>query len=1412
MAKLEQRGIRLSLDGDRLRVRAPRDALNAADTDALRAHKAEIIDLLRASSSVPTAQPRPAALPLSFAQERLWFLAQLEGGANAYNLALLLHLRGPLDTTALADALAVVIARHEVLRTCFAATAGVPRQQISEQITIAIEPIDLSGLPRGDRLDAATTALRERAARPYDLTQGPLLRAALARLDEADQVLLIGLHHIVADGWSLTLLTQELDAAYRARLGAREPTLPPLPLQYADYALWQRRLAEGAEWRRQLDWWQAQLAGAPTLLDLPTDHPRPSVQDTAAASLPIRLNAETTARLEQLGRQHGATLFQTLLALWAVLLRRWSDVDDIVIGTPSANRHHPGLEPLIGSLVNTLALRADLSGDPSFVGLLARLRRTTLDAYAHQDIPFEQLVKALKVERSLSHAPLCQVMLTVEYADSHPAARDYALGEAGGRWIDAGRDSSELDLALELVRTDDGLSGWLDYSRALFEPNSIERMAGHLRVLANAVLADPNRAITALPLLTEAERRVLLEDWNPPLSRQAAEGCIQTLLERQAARTPDATALIVARPGIAPEHSERLSYAELNARANRLARQLLELTPPPLPSQNALGMDAPAPDRPTPLIGVCIGRSADLLVVILGILKAGFGYVPVDPSWPGQRIGLILADARPFALITEPGLLGADRTGEMIPIDLDQAVRASRERDGSDLPCRTRADDIAYIMYTSGSTGVPKGVVIEHRNVFGYVQAFVPWARMTAADRALLHGSIAFDMCIEEVFPAWSVGASVVLCGDPTGIDAIVDDAIRHRASLLCAAPLLVQYCNSRADALADLRLIASGGDVLRAEDVDRLLARGIEVTNAFGPTETTVTATSHRVRPGENPLPIGRPLANTRAFVLDARLNPVPIGVPGELCIGGTGIGRGYWNRPELTAERFITWQNGERLYRSGDRARWRADGRLEFVGRMDRQVKVRGFRVELGEIEAAITMHPAVDQAVVLPRTDDTGQKRLIGYLVPVAEPHAEQTEASLQGFTGDVGGDFPAILREHLRARLPSWMIPGAFVVLEQLPLTPTGKIDRKALPEPSAASAPAAARHPRSVTEQDLLAIWRDLLDNPEIGIFDDFFQLGGHSLLAVRLAARISDAFDAELPLQALFRYPTVAQMAGFLEQAHPEWTWSTLIALQPRGDKAPLFCIPGDGGNVFYFHPLVRALGTDRPCCGLESLGLDGKQPPHATVEAAAAHHIAQLRARWPEGPYHLAGHSFGGLVAFEIAQQLCRAGAHVGMLAILDTLPPSMPLPRATEPELMCIFEGLFAEELDRPTALRVEQLDVLDPAQRLDALRVALERLEALPAGATTAQVRALFEVFRINNQTEYHPGSVIARPLDLLLAEEAPASEREQIIKGWSELAPVRAQIVPGSHTTMTYPPHVERLAERLRGCLTHAEGRV
>jgi amino acid adenylation domain-containing protein len=1399
LSRLKQQGVRLGLEGDQLRVRGARTALNADDIEALRTHKTEIITLLRESVPVeiPLSPPqRPADLPLSFAQERLWFLAQLENTASAYNMGLALRLHGSLQAEALTAALNTVVARHEVLRTSFPARDGNPRQQIARQLDIPLDSIELSHLPEPGRIDVCMRVLREHLAHPFDMVRGPLIRAALAHLAKEDNVLFLCMHHIIADGWSLGLLTRELDAAYQSVITGQLSTMPSITLQYADYALWQRELAKSTEWQRQLLWWRQQLDGAPTLLGLPTDRPRPSEQDSAGGTFPLALNNRLTAQLERLSEQYGASLFMTVFALWAVLLGRYSSEDDIVVGTPIANRHRPGLDPLIGCFVNTLPLRADISGDPSFTELLGRLRQVTLDAYAHQDIPFEQLVNELRIERNLSHSPLFQVMLSVEYAQSHPAARDYSLGDLRASWVDLGRNHTELDLGIELVSTNNGIHGWLDYSKSLFEPETIERMAGHFQVLAEGVATDPMRAISKLPLLTEAERNQLLDEWNPVDTDIGTNVCIQQLFEEQVARTPNAIAVVVAHEGVEPDQCPLLTYAQLNARANRLARRLVTLKPESCATQ---ALDSASLKN---LVGVCLIRSADMLVAILGILKAGCAYVPVDPTWPKQRVAAILGDASPFALVTEPSLLDETIVGDMMRVYLDAVPISLADPDAANLPIQNRPEDPAYVMFTSGSTGIPKGVVIEHINVVSYVRAFISWTHLTAADRSLQHGTIAFDISIEEIFPPLSVGGSVVICTNPSGIDNIVTDTIRHRVTMVCTTPLLMQYYNSRADELTDLRFLASGGDVLRPEDIDRLLVRGIGVYNSYGPTETTVTATSYWVRSGEDPLPIGAPLANTRAFVLDAHRNLVPVGVHGELYIGGAGVSRGYLNRPELTAERFVTWYTGERLYRTGDRARWRADRTLEFVGRMDRQVKIRGFRVELGEIEAAISLHESVDQVVVWPHIDADSQKRLIAYVVPASGAIWEQPDVNKRNM-------LQTTLREHLRQRLPSYMIPSTFVVLDTLPLTSTGKIDRKALPVHQETDVPQSLHRPRSVTEQDLLAIWQEVLQNSTVEIFDNFFELGGHSLLAVRLAAQVADAFDTELPLQALFRYPTVAELAGYLEQSNPDLSWSTLVALQPHGDKAPLFCVPGDGGNVFYFYPLVKELGSDQPVYGLESLGLDGKQPPHATVEEAAEHHIRQIRARWPHGPYYLAGHSFGGLVVYEMALQLSRAGETINMLAIMDTLPPFMPLPTATEPELMMIFEGLFAEEYGCPTSLTQEQLDPLTSEQRLQALKQALERLEVLPAGATMAHVRGIFSVFKTNTQTKYHPRDVIKLPFDLLLAEESPADEQKEIIEGWLQLGRPRVQIVPGSHTTMTYPPHVTVLANQLKTCLAMAE---
>ncbi len=1330
-------------------------------------------------------RPRPVNPPLSFAQERLWVLDRFETTLTAYAVPLALRLCGPLDRGALEAALQMWVAGHAALRTTFPDNGGLPSQRVAESMALTLAHDDLTAAARPDA--ALLDAIRASASQPFDLANGPLARATLFTLSEHDHALLVSLHHIVADGWSLGVLAHDLDAAYRAA-AAGEPWMPPAgSLDPIDYTLWQREAAETQTWQDWLAAWCRDLEGAPTMTELPTDRPRPAVQETACAAVNVALDGQLTEALERLAEQHGASLFMVVLALWATLLARHGGGDDIVLGTPIANRHRPGLDGLVACLVNTVPLRIAVSGDASFADLLATVRETTLDAYARQDVPVEQVLNALRIDRSLSHAPLFQSIVTVEYAQSHPAARSYALGELRARWIDLGRAHTDMDLSLELIRTDDGLVGWIDYATALFDATTVERLAARLHTLARAAVKAPTQTVAALPMLPAAERAAVLS-LGTPQRLPPDDRTIHGLIEAQVARTPEAIAVVEATPGAPPDACRTLTYAELDARADRLARRLVALRPAGLgPQPDSLDSAALRPH----LIGICLGRSAEMLVAMLGVLKAGFAYVPVDATWPSQRVAMILDDADPFAVITEPGLLDGAALAERAAIEID-ADPVDPAADRGSPPAASRPEDAAYIMYTSGSTGRPKGVVVEHRNVVSYTRGFVDRVALDAQDRALQHGTLAFDICIEEIIPPLSVGASVVICVDPSGIEAIVDDAIRHRVTMVCTTPLLTQYFDSRADELRDIRFLASGGDVLHPEEVESLLARGVGVYNSFGPTETTVTATSHRVQHAAGPLPIGTPLANARAFVLDDRGELLPPGVAGELHIGGGGVARGYLDRPELTAQRFVTWTGadpeGERLYRTGDRARWRADGLLEFVGRIDRQVKIRGFRVELGEIEAVLLRHDAVEQVAVVTDHDALHQKRLVAYVV------APDTDR----------GALPAALRVFLREHLPVYMIPSAFVILERLPLTPTGKIDRKALPAPSEASAPPTMHRPRSATEQEILTIWRSALGTDAIDIFDNFFELGGHSLLAVRLMAQIGEAHGTVLPLQALFRYPTVAELAAHVDERTPGRPWSTLVALQPEGDRAPLFCVPGDGGNVFYFYPLARSLGPDQPVYGLESLGLDGKAAPHTTVEAAAAYHIEQIKARWPVGPYHLAGHSFGGLIAFEMAQQLHRAG-HAMTLAVLDTLPPSMPLPVASEAELIVTFEGLFAEEYGAEATLTAEALAPLSVEGRLEELTRALQRIGALPMGAGIGHVRTIFEVFRLNTQTVYRPEHPARLPFDLILAEEAPETERATMAAGWAEIGAARVHVVPGSHTTMTYPPHVSTLAERLKACL-------
>ncbi|HEX2569426.1 MAG TPA: amino acid adenylation domain-containing protein, partial [Polyangia bacterium] len=1061
---------------------------------------------------LPRVVPRTGELPLSFAQQRLWFLDQLEPGNPFYNLPIAVRMVGKLDVAALERSLAEVVRRHEALRTTFVGHEGRPVQVLAPELDLRLDLVDLQDQPPELREARARERAQEEVQRPFDLARGPLLRACLLRLGAEDHVLLVTLHHIVADGWSLGVLVREFGALYSAFSSGQPSPLAPLVLQYVDYAAWQREWLAGAVLERQLAYWKGQLGGRLPVLELPTDYPgpgaRPPVQTFRGAQHVFTLPRPLAQALDGFSRRQGATLFMTLLAAFQALLQRYSGQDDIVVGTPIAGRTRAELEGLIGLFVNTLALRTDLGGNPTFRTLLGRVREVTLGAYAHQELPFEKLVEELEPERDLSRSPLFQVLFALQ---NMPIP---ALAPAGLTITPVELDAgiAKFDLSLYLQETAAGLRGVLEYNTDLFEAATIARMAGHFESLLRGIAADPDQPLAELPLLTAAEREQLLVTWNQTRSEAPADACIHTLFEAQVRRTPDRVALV--------DGTRELGYAELNRRANQLAHTL-----------RALGVRAEAP------VGICMRRTAEMVIGLLGILKAGATYVPLDPAYPRERLAFVLEDARVQLLLTQSQLVERlpDHGARVLCLDADgERIAQASDED----PVGVAAPgQLAYLIYTSGSTGRPKGVAIEHRQAV----AFLHWAGSVFSP-AMLAGTLAgtsinFDLSVFELFLPLASGSAVILA------DTVLDlprlpTAAAERVTLINTVPSAVAEL-LRAEAMpAGVRNVNLAGEPLSTALVKRLYeCPGIErVHDLYGPSETT-TYSTYTLRRADAPATIGRPIDGTRVYVLDRRLMPVPLGVPGELYIGGAGVARGYLGRPDLTAERFLPDPFGDvpgaRLYRTGDLVRWRPGGELEYLGRRDFQVKVRGFRIELGEIESALGQHPSVRQAVVVAREDRPGDKRLVGYLV-----------ASPAGI-----GAAPSIaeLREFLKQRLPEYMVPAAFVFLDQLPLTPSGKIDRRALPAPEAAAPTSEHVAPRTPVEESLAGIWAEVLGRSQphgsagaegaggIGVEDNFFELGGHSLLATQIISRVRTALQVELPVRALFEVPTVAGMARAIE-------------------------------------------------------------------------------------------------------------------------------------------------------------------------------------------------------------------------------------------------------------------------------------
>jgi amino acid adenylation domain-containing protein len=1074
------------------------------------------------ADSVPLAAvPREGPLPLSFAQRRLWFIDQMEPGRAAYNLAGALRIRGPLDAAALERSLTEVVRRHEALRTRFATVDGEPVQVIDAPAPIRIPVVELAD---GSE-DALRSIAAEEALRPFDLATGPLLRSTLVRMADEEHALLFTMHHIISDGWSIGVLVREVSELYGAFTEGRAPSLPALPVQYADYAAWQRAHLAGPVLDAQIGYWREALAGAPPRLELPVDRPRPAIPSDRGAVVPFMLSTEATRALRALARREGATVFMTLLAAWQLLLSRYSGQDDVLVGSPIAGRGRSEVENLVGFFVNTLVLRADLSGDPTFGALLGRVREAALGAYAHQDVPFEKLVEELQPERSRAHTPFFQVMFSQQNAE--PSSLRLGAADVEALQLDA--HAARFDLSLAVAEEGDALRGLLTYRTDLYDADTAARMVGHYAALLADVAADASRRVSAYALLAEDERRQVLETWNATAAEVPDAGCVHERFAAQAARTPDAPAVVFG--------AETLAYAELDARANRLANHL-----------RALGVGADA------RVGLCLERGTDVIAAILGILKAGGAYLPLDPTHPTERLLGVLADADARVLITRDAIAGrlSGYPGATVRLDADAARIGAESADAP--PVAVSPENLAYVIYTSGSTGRPKGVMVRHGSVVNLHaalhRAVYAHRDAAAAPRVSVNGPVTFDTSVKQIVQLLG-GATLCIIPEDARYeaDALAGYLRDNAVEVLDCTPAQLRHLladgllQKAGPALTDLLVAGEAIDPALWETLAGL--DGVRAWNLYGPTETTVDAALRRVS-GERPL-LGGPIANARLYVLDAAGAPLPIGVPGELYVGGAGVARGYLNRPALTADRFVpdafSGESGARLYRTGDRVRWTADGEIEYLGRTDFQLKVSGFRIEPGEIEAALQTHPAVRRAVVIARNDAGSERRLVAYVVAEGDAHPS-----------------PAELRAHLKPRLPDYMVPAAFVALDALPLTRNGKVDRRALPAPDLAGDPETHAQPSTPTEEIVAGIFADVLRAERVGATDDFFALGGHSLLATQIATRVRAAFGTELPVRVVFDAPTPAGLAAWLDarRAGAERDPAPIAPVAREGEWLPL--------------------------------------------------------------------------------------------------------------------------------------------------------------------------------------------------------------------------------------------------------------
>jgi amino acid adenylation domain-containing protein len=1370
-----------------------------------------------------------AHLPSSFAQERMWFLEQLEGEFVEYNVPYAIGLKGRLDVESLRRALETIIHRHEPLRTTLKMLDGELAQIIQPPTRFELPLVDLSALPAAAQAAEIASRSRVETERRFDLASDLLLRALLLRRGEREYVLLLVAHHVAWDGWSLQVFWHELAELYEAYSRNEKPLLPELPIQYVDYAAWQRRELQGDDLQRLVQYWRQQLAGL-TALELPTDRPRTAFPSWRGACHTLELPSDLIRRLQELSQSEGVTLHMTLLAAFQTLLGRYSGQDDIVVGTPVAGRNHADLESQIGLFVNTVVLRTSLANKPTFRELLNRVRETSLGAYDHQDLPFEKLVDELHPERHTNRNPLFQVVFQLQtFSDDGPKLSGLEISR-----LEDPLHRVRFDLEMNLWTQASGVQAAINYSIELFDAATIERMGGHFLTLLDGIVANPDSNIYELPLLREQERQQLLVEWNDTATDYPHDKCVHELFEAQAERTPDAIAVVF--------EDEKRTYRELNERANRLAHYL---------RASGVGPDV--------LVGVCLKRSFDLVVGILGILKAGGAYVPLDAGLPRTRLEFMLQDAAIRILITNKKLIEQlpNNLPNVICLDSSHNALAAQSCDNPERVAHP--DDLAYVIYTSGSTGKPKGVEIRHASIARLVIGN-DYATFDPSRVFLQLAPISFDASTFEIWGALLHGAKLIIAPNgPPDFTELARLIKQHGVTTLwLTATLFNQIVDQHPEMLEAVEQILTGGEALSVRHVrmaQRTLPSTVQLINGYGPTEsttfTTCYAISTDVSDEATSIPIGRPIGNTQVYVLDSQQQLVPIGVWGELYIGGDGLARGYLNRPELTAKRFVAnplidacaagepgesgrgagsleqgvgnsgsrllaprslpfrkrriygagingIDPGSRLYRTGDRVRWRADGNIEFQGRLDEQVKLRGFRIELGEIESALREHEGVAQCAVLLREDRPDDKRLVAYWVPRS-------------------GDRKLRLRDYLASRLPDYMIPSAFVCMESLPLTPSGKLDRQSLPAPERGRVEAGYMAPRNAVEESLADIWSEVLGIERIGINDNFFELGGHSLLAARLCAEIENKLGCRIPLALFFGAPNIEFVANAISEEPSSQRRVAIVPLQSSGTRAPLFLMPSITGSPLSWKHVVDRMGTERP---VFAVGVAGQTPPwpeQTTLPEIASHFVAALREARIDGPLHIMGYSFGGMLAYEVARQLHEAGIEVGVVAIVDTGPEQLRA-HARWPDVRNLLR-FFANApawISRFAFKTTTSRKVYEVRRKFRTWRRYLQA--KITGGPAIKQLDAVIDTrrlpadFRRRMQTNYDavqcyvPGTYSGR-LVLFRAKIRPLLHSFTRDLNWLQVVTGRVEIVdiPGNHDTILRQPNSDILATRLQAVL-------